>query len=93
MNGPSAFGLWAGKGAADICAELTKVPASTWDIMASECILLIDRQFNSMYVTISFVMYVCIAYHVFTQLWFRFFILRPALQALQDLRPQFRLKD
>ena len=57
MNGPSAFGLWAGKGAADICAELTKVPASTWDIMASECILLIDRQFNSMYVTISFVIW------------------------------------
>lgn len=86
LNGPSALGLWAGKRAADICAELTKVPAVTWELMASECVLLIDRQFNSIYVTVSFILYLGVTYHIFTQLWFKFFILRPALRALQDLR-------
>jgi len=86
LNGPSALGLWAGKRAADICAELTKVPAVTWELMASECVLLIDRQFNSIYVTVSFVLYLSVMYHMFTQLWFKFFILRPALNTLRDFQ-------
>lgn len=91
MNGPSALGLWAGKRAADICAELTKVPAVTWELMASECVLLIDRQFNSIYVTASFILYLSVTYHMLTQLWFKFFILRPALNTLRDIQINKRL--
>lgn len=64
IHGPSlqGFGFWEGKHNYDICAELTNVSSEFWYNHSNECLLLIEKKFNSFCITILCITYsyVCV---------------------------------
>ena len=53
-------GFWNGKFPQDICAQLTSVPSYTWTQknLDLECFDLLDKNFNSFYISILFIFYI-----------------------------------
>ena len=98
LRGPAlaGWGFWAGKRSADICADITHVPAHTWDTsMAPECAELVNRKFESFYVAVLMVGYAGVAYQAVSAFWFRVMVLSPFLRDMKmALRPRrdYRLR-
>lgn len=89
FNGPNIgnFGFWNGKSYADICSQLTNVPAHTWetDVLKIECLELINKNFNSFYITILFILYIYIIYILINYYWYRYFYWKPFLEDIKFL--------
>ena len=58
LRGPRLLGCWYGLPNEEVCAELTSIPASVWTTLESECQDLIDRHFNSYFVTFQMIAYI-----------------------------------
>jgi hypothetical protein len=87
MLGPalSGWGFWAGKRLEDICSELTKVPAATWELMRHECEALVRRQFESFYVAVTFCLYALLTFQAVSYVWFRYTVMNPLLHNVRML--------
>ena len=84
------YGFWNGMPPADVCAALTRMPASFWESSMDavvECAVLRERQFTSFYVVVSVGVYVCMLYQLVQVILFRLCVLRPMMQQ-QQRRPQ-----
>jgi hypothetical protein len=98
MHGPSlsGWGFWEGKRVEDICAEITNVPAATWELMRLECESMVQRRFQSFYVGVAFIMYALLAYHAVCYVWFRYTVMNPILHnvrmILRDAEPHHKIK-
>ena len=83
-HGPplGGYGFWHGTPAADVCAALTRMPASFWESSldaVTECAILRERHFTSFYVVVSVSVYVCVAYQLLQFALFRMCVLRPLM--------------
>lgn len=80
------YGFWHGTPPADVCASLTRIPASFWDSSLdaiTECAILRDRQFTSFFVAVSMGVYVCVLYQLVQFALFRVCVLRPLMKRAQ----------
>jgi hypothetical protein len=68
FGGPQlyGYGFWAGRQSADICAELTKVPAQFWSEQTEECAHLLDHQFGALSILVETGLYALIAWKLVT---------------------------
>ena len=90
LKGPSfgSFGFWNGKSYADICSQLTNVPSSTWEssyVLQDECKNLIEKNFNSFYISLLSIYYFYIMYALYNYYWYRYFYWKPFLKDIQIL--------
>lgn len=65
-DGPAAgaYGFWQAKANADVCAELTAVPAAHWSVQAAECAALIERRAHSWVLLVYAALYVLVAWRL-----------------------------
>ena len=85
------YGFWHGTPAADVCASLTRIPASFWESSmdaVTECAILRERQFTSFFVAVSMGVYLCVLYQLVQVLLFRVCVLRPMMQQQRQQRAQ-----
>lgn len=61
-HGPSCggYGFWNGKDPADICAQLTEIPASHWIQNMSVCKTKLYVQFTSFRITVGIILFLCV---------------------------------
>lgn len=89
FNGPRVgnVGFWNGKFPQDICAQLTSVPSYTWTQknLDLECFDLLEKNFNSFYISILFVFYIYTFYIFLQYTWYRFFIWKPMIHDIEKL--------
>ena len=90
FHGPSLgnFGFWGGKAREDICSQLTLMPAKTWTKgfdMEEECELLLQKKFNSFYISILFIFYVYFSYSLLSYMYVRYFFWKPFLKDIHEL--------
>lgn len=64
FGGPQLYGyaFWGGRERADICAELTNVPAEFWQSQPDQCEQLLDKQFRAFLIAIETLLYLYLLY-------------------------------
>lgn len=89
FNGPAlgGYGFWGGADPADMCAQLTGVPASTWSVgpMSGQCDALLERHFRAFAWAVCFSVYAWGAYSVASLVWFRYAVVRPMADELRSV--------
>lgn len=85
FNGPNVhgYGFWGGVQAADACAQLTGVSALVWDVQAVACHDLLERNFFSFSVVVTFALYLWLVYKTLQHLAFRYLYVRPLIAELR----------
>lgn len=69
-NAPALVGGWEGRDSVDICAQMTGTAASFWEGKnLEECILLIDRRFESWFTTFMVLLYAFTLYQIIRLIW------------------------
>lgn len=69
-NAPSILGGWEGRELPDICAQMTGTAASFWTGKnMEECMLLVDRRFESWFTTVMMLVYVFTFYQMVRLIW------------------------
>lgn len=97
LKGPSYgnFGFWNGKSSSDICSQITNVPSSLWEssqLLQNECKDLIQKNFNSFYVTIISIFYFYVLFGLYNYYWYRYFYWKPFLRDIQFLVQKKKIK-
>ena len=93
--GPSFSGIggWGGTNPADICSQLTQVPASHWLSYSEGCKELLERKFSSFLVLFLCSMYLWMLWKIVNYIWFRYFVFGPMLAEIKALIPSFHNQE
>jgi hypothetical protein len=93
--GPSFSGVggWGGTNAADICSQITQVPASHWINYSEVCSELLERKFSSFLVLFFCSAYLWTLYKILNYLWFRYFVFGPLIAELKTVLPTFSQQE
>lgn len=62
VYGPTWMGMWGGKHAHDICAQLTNTPSDVWIRNKEDCMTVIGRSFYSIVIVIETLLYMGLMY-------------------------------
>ena len=76
-NGPLFMGFWGGKQDSEICASLTNVQSSLWNMHNDECIDLIHKHYNSFAIVVYIVALFYILSKLFSYICFYILCVRP----------------
>ena len=98
LHGPAWWGVgfWGGQDRADICAQLSTVPAAFWDTHPEECHTLVEQHLRSFVIAIEFGFYGWAAYRALTACLLRWSVVHPIVKELRALRASpenLRLED
>jgi hypothetical protein len=85
LNGPKSAFCWGGDELPDICGRISGTSSEFWNKNMPECVAMIDKQFNSLYIMLMTIIYVIVVYKVVTMLWWRFFVMRPMMNHMNTI--------
>ena len=69
IYGPTWLGMWGGKHAHDICAQLTHTPSDVWIRNREECMAIIGKSFYSIVVVVETLFYMGLVYKGIKLFW------------------------
>lgn len=77
------FGFWSGKNQEDICAELTNVNASFWQVQAEACGELIAKRVDAFILGIFWMLFIFLIVKISNMIWYKYFIIEPILSKIE----------
>ena len=86
LQGPSFVGFWGGQALADVCAQMSTVPASFWAEHPDRCDVLVEQRLQSFVVTVETVAYAWAAYRAVSAYFWRWAVVHPIVTELRLLR-------